>query len=447
MSFATNDLDWARADAVKALLAQPLLDQASDPETFREVVVHRAWLEEWFATTCGWQLTVDVRDGFARLAKRSSRPDPTRPVIRPRRSRRARRPLDRRRYQLLCLIAADLVRRPATTIALLAAELESVTSADPALDAFEPSERASERRAFVDALNLLVLWGAAATTGGDLGDFIDDPDANAIVEVNQSRLHHLLAGARAPSMLAAELAPDQLADPDLLVAHVASEPRYVAVAGAPRTADPHKGPADDPDGEPADAPPGAAVDELRNRWHRHHLARRLLDDPVVHLDELTEGQRAYLTSQAGRQWLRARVAEAGFDLEERAEGWAAIDATATATDRVFPGPGDNAKQAALLLLDRFVTVAEDGARTLIPRARAELEAAMLDLLTRYRGWAKGARREDGHLDLVDQAVALLAEMGLVVLDGQVVQPRPMLARYTTVPPRTDALTLFPEADQ
>lgn len=434
MRVTTTDLERARADAVKLLLARPLLDQARDPEAFRTVVIHRTWLEEWFETTCGWQLTVDLRDGLARLAKRSTRPDHTRPAIRPRRSRAARRPFDRRRYQLLCLVAADLVRRPATTIALLASELESVTAADPALDAFEPSERATERRAFVDALNLLVGWGAVATSGGDLGDFVDDPDANAIIEVDQSRLHHLLASARPPSTIAGELSPDDRIDPEVVVARLVSEPRYAAVAPAPRP--------DDPAGGPGTEVTGAAADELRNRWHRHAVARRLLDDPVVHLDDLSEGQRGYLTSQAGRQWLRARIGEAGLELEERAEGWAAIDPDTVATDRVFPGPGDNVKQAALLLLDRFVTVADDGSRSLSTRSRRDLETTMVELLERYRGWAAPARRDDGHLRLVADAVALLTEVGLVTLDGDDVVPRPMLARYSTVPPRTDALKVF-----
>ena len=434
MSASTTDLQRARADAVKLLLAQPLLDQTRDPDAFATVVVHRTWLEEWFETTCGWQLTVDLRDGLARLAKRRAEPDPTRPAIRPRRSRAARRPFDRRRYQLLCLIAADLVRRPATTIALLASELESVTAADPTLDAFEPSERATERRAFVDALNLLVSWGAVTTAGGDLRDFVDDPAANAIIEVDQSRLHHLLASARAPSTIAGELPSGGLTDPDVVVARLVAEPRYAPVAG---TAD-----RDEPTPGPGGEVTGAAAGDLRNRWHRHAVARRLLDDPVVHLEDLSEGQRGYLTSQAGRQWLRARIADAGFELEERAEGWAAIDPDATATDRVFPGPGDNVKQAALLLLDRFVTVADDGERALVTRSRRDLEAAMLGLLDRYRGWAAPARRDDGHLRLVADAVALLSEVGLVSLDGDDVAPRPMLARYTTTPPRTDALTLF-----
>jgi uncharacterized protein (TIGR02678 family) len=414
MTVLADELSRGRAEAVRTLLARPLLHQAADPQAFALVAQHRAWLVPWFDESCGWRLHVDVRDGVARLHKRTDRPDPSRPAVRPRRSRSAQRPFDRRRYQLLCLICADLVRRPATTISLLAAELESVTRADPALHTFEPAERQTERRAFVDALRLLSSWGVLRTSGGDVAEFVDDPEANAIVEVDQSRLHQLLASAAAPSTVADDLAEDD--DPAALLAR---EPRYGSAV------------ADDPD----------ADDQQRNRWRRHSLARRLLDDPVVHLDELADGQRDYLASQAGRQWLRTRVADAGLVLEERAEGWAAIDPDALATDRVFPAPGDNAKQAALLLLDRLVEHDEAGERRLVTRTRGDLEAFVVGLLGRYGGWAKQAREGDGPGRLTADAIRVLAEMGLVAVEGDLVTPRAMLARYTTKPPRTDALTL------
>ena len=422
MSVLADELSRARAEAVRTLLARPLLDQAADRQAFALIAQHRGWLTQWFDDTCGWRLHVDVRDGVARLHKRTNRPDPTRPVVRPRRSRSAQRPFDRRRYQLLCLICADLVRRPATTISLLAAEIESVTLADPTLDAFEPAERQTERRAFVDALKLLAGWGVLRTSGGDLAEFVTDPEANAIVEVDQSRLHQLLASATAPSTLVEELedaATDTGDVQDDPATRLAEEPRYGAAVH------------DDPD----------ADEQQRNRWRRHSLARRLLDDPVVHLDELTDGQRDYLTSQAGRQWLRSRVAEAGFVLEERAEGWAAVDPDAIATDRVFPAPGDNVKQAALLLLDRLVEHDEAGERRLVPRTRDDLEQHVLGLLDRYKGWARQAREGDGPARLTADALRLLAELGLVTVDGDHVAPRPMLARYTTKAPRTDTLAL------
>ena len=69
-----------RARAIRELLAMPILNVATDPDRFGLAVRHHEWLAAWFETTCGWQLTVDIGAGFARLAKRSAHPDPTRPL-------------------------------------------------------------------------------------------------------------------------------------------------------------------------------------------------------------------------------------------------------------------------------------------------------------------------------------------------------------------------------
>ena len=422
MSVLADGIAQARGLAVRHLLAQPLIDQASDPETFSLVATHRGWLVPWFEETCGWQLVVDVRDGMARLLKRRPDPDPTRPVIRPRRTRAARRPFDRRRYELLCLVLADLSRRPATTISLLAEELVSVTTSDGVLRGFAPHERVGERRALVDVLGLLAVWGVVTTSGGNVTDYVDDADSNAIIEVDQTRLHHLLATPTAPSTLAPAVADGGQPPPAEFWRLLAAEPRYGA----------------------ADAP--AADDEARNRARRHALARRLLDDPWLPFDELDDGEATYLSSGAGRSWLRERLAAAGFVLEERAEGWAAVDPDAVATDRVFPAPGDNVKQAALLLVDDLVEDDGDGNRRFVPRTVAELQHTMLGLLATHGGWAKSAREDDGHITLVADALALLAEVGLVRVDDSdgdepTVVPQPLLARYRTMPARVANPTL------
>ena len=138
-----------RAEAVRWMLGHPLLDSRAEPEAFRLVARHVPWLTTYFEDTCGWALAVDASSGFARLAKRPVEVDVSRPL---RRHRGERAPFDRRRYQLLCLVCAELVRNPVTTISLLA---RSVT-AEGALD----SSRQSERSAFVDALSALTEWGA-----------------------------------------------------------------------------------------------------------------------------------------------------------------------------------------------------------------------------------------------------------------------------------------------
>ena len=75
---------------------------------------------------------------------------------------------------------------------------------------------------------------------------------------------------------------------------------------------------------------------------------------MVLLADLSQAEHDYLLHPSGRAWLRQRVAEAGFELEERAEGVLAVDPEAVATDLQFPAPVGNAYQLALLLIDRLV---------------------------------------------------------------------------------------------
>jgi uncharacterized protein (TIGR02678 family) len=351
------------------------------------VVRHAEWLIGYFEDTCGWVLAVDAAAGFARLAKRSAAVDTSRPL---RRTRGSATPFDRRRYQLLCLVCAELVRHPVTTIGLLSA---SVT-ADAQLD----TSRHGERSAFVDALRALIGWGALRTSGGDVDAFVDTERANAILAADTARLHRLLVSGAAPSALGNDLSIRDATD------RLAAEPRY---------------------GEPTDA--GSRSDESRNRWARHRLGRRLVDDPVTYLDDLSDTERGYLASLSGRRWLRDRAAQAGFELEERAEG---LLADAIATDIRFPAPMGNAHQLALLLVDRLAPTGPDGKRTLgrlrPPELRRELEA----ILVRFPAWARGQRDADGPARLLRDAVDLLIAFGLAgrEADGTVFA-RPAIARY------------------
>lgn len=238
----TDHLASERADAIRVLLATPLLDSAADPDGFRVVVRHGPWLTEWFDSACGWAVVVDPAAGFARLAKRAAAIDVTRPL---RRSRGMAAAFDRRRYELLCLVCAELVRHPVTTIGLLAASVAAEADLD--------SSRHGERTAFVDALKVLMSWGALRATAGDVDAFVASPAGNAILTADMSRLHRLLATATGPSTLADDLDIDGATEA-LLV-----EPRY---------------------GDAATDPEGAE-EEQRLRWVRNTIARRVLDDPVA----------------------------------------------------------------------------------------------------------------------------------------------------------------------
>jgi uncharacterized protein (TIGR02678 family) len=385
-----------RTRAARALLRTPLLDVDADPEAFRLVVRHFPWLVERFETMCGWGLTVEAAAGFARLAKRAAQVDASRPL---RRDRGTAAPFDRRRYELLCLLAAELVRHPVTTVGLLA----RAVTADAGLE----TRRKGERVALVDALRALMAWGAVRATAGDVDAFVDDERGNAILHAETARLHRLLVSATAPSSVPNDV--DIHGATEALLA----EPRYGDAANRPEEVD----------------------EEQRLRWIRHTLGRRAIDDPASYDDELSAPEREYLANPAGRAWLRDRVTELGLELEERRDGFVAVDRDAIATDLVFPGPYGNAHQLALLLVDRLVGADAEG-RHVGAISGEELRRFVLDVLARYPGWAKGHRDGDGPDRLAAEAIDLLVGFGLARREPDgTVTGRPAIARYRVGEPR------------
>jgi uncharacterized protein (TIGR02678 family) len=124
------------------------------------------------------------------------------------------------------------------------------------------------------------------------------------------------------------------------------------------------------------------------------------------------------------------AAKAGMVCEWRAEGIMWIDRDRIATDVVFPGPGGNAKQAALLLLDY------------LQRERAvteiELEGEIRRLLSLHPKWAKDYRAVGGAARMAAEAVFVLCDFGLVSREGTVVELRPAAARYRVNETKTTA---------
>lgn len=390
-----SQLDAERAEAIQHLLRAPLLDAEVDHDAYSLVARHAPWLTEWFDSACGWTLHVDPAAGFARLAKRRAQPDPSRPLHR---QRGSGAPFDRRRYQLLCLVAAELAGQPMTTVGILAQAVAAGGDFTP--------ERHGDRLAFVDALLVLRSWRAVAVTSGELEDFVGNEKANALLVADLARLHRLVATATAPSRVAPEATFADALDAML------DEPRY-GPRGQVDAADPH-------------------------RRTRHDLARVLLDDPVCHLDECTDEQWEYLGSGAGRTWVRSRVAEAGLTLEERADGLLAVDPAARTSLDVFPGPHGTVHQMALLLVDHLVREVVDAAGVAVrePQVRTagEVERAVAARLAAHPNWAKGYQEPGGAARLAHEAVSLLSAFGLVrrLPDGAI-EARPALCRYRPAP--------------
>ncbi|KFU82874.1 TIGR02678 family protein [Amycolatopsis lurida] len=384
------------ARGIRALLATPLIGERGSPETFDLIRRRREPIRQWFDYYCGWTLTVEPRLGYARLVKVRAATDPTRPA---RRLRSGRAAFDRRRYVLLCVVAAELLTVPVTTIGLLAGRVAQASAADDLVTTFDVATRA-ERLAFVDVLKLLESYGVLEAADGDPESFVDDPAAKVLFRVDATLLLRLLAAPVGPSQLAVPADDVALRFEELLEA-VSHEQRYGLSSGR------HE-----------DTP--SASDVQRNLWLRHTVFRRLVDDPVLYFAELTAEERAYLGTPTGRQLLRRAAEQGGFVLEERAEGVLLVDVDGLATDERFPDDGSNAKVAALLLLDALDE----------PRTTDYLQKATAKLLKRFPRWAKTYRGKDGVRRLTVDALAVLTGFGLIRTEAELVRPLPAAARYT-----------------
>ncbi|MER7857996.1 TIGR02678 family protein [Amycolatopsis japonica] len=384
------------ARGIRALLATPLIGERGSPETFDLIRRRREPIRQWFDYYCGWTLTVEPRLGYARLVKVRAAADPTRPA---RRLRSGRAAFDRRRYVLLCVVAAELLTVPVTTIGLLAGRVAQASAADDLVTTFDVATRA-ERLAFVDVLKLLESYGVLEAADGDPESFVDDSAAKVLFRVDATLLLRLLAAPVGPSQLAVPADDVALRFEELLEA-VSHEQRYGLSSGR------HE-----------DTP--SASDVQRNLWLRHTVFRRLVDDPVLYFAELTAEERAYLGTPTGRQLLRRAAEQGGFVLEERAEGVLLVDVDGLATDERFPDDGSNAKVAALLLLDALDE----------PRTIDYLQKATAKLLKRFPRWAKTYRGKDGVRRLTVDALAVLTGFGLVRTEAELVRPLPAAARYT-----------------
>ena len=393
MSNLSNQLVIAERDEVargiRLLLASPLIHERGAPEWFDLVRRRRDPIKKWFEYYCGWSLVVEPRLGYARLAKVRPMVDASRPA---RRHRSGRAPFDRRRYVLLCVAAAELLATPVTTIGLLADRVVRATATDEVVATFDASAR-SERMAFVDVLRMAESLGVIEVVDGATESYVDSTEAKVLYRVDATLLMRLLATTTGVSQLAVpiEEVPTRL---DELLTAVSRERRYGAATG--------------------DATP-----VQRNLWLRHSIFRRLVDDPVVYLDDLSDDERAYLNSPTGRQLLRRAASESGFLLEERAEGVLLVDPDGIATDSRFPDDSSNAKVAALLLLDSM-----DTAVTI-----EQLRLTAGELLTRFPSWAKAYRGDNGPAERVGDALTVLRGFGLVRIGDGVVHPLPAAARY------------------
>ncbi|MES3015805.1 MAG: TIGR02678 family protein [Pseudomonadota bacterium] len=375
-----------RCQALRALLMTPLM--TPHHADFAAVRRHADDLRAWFARETGWALHIE-RD-CARLYKRpADLHDASRGLPN----------YDRRRYVLLCLACAVLERAdPQITLRVLGERLLAL-AAEPALLArgFSFALQAQhERRELVAVCRSLLELGVLQRVAGDEEGFVRSggETADALYDVQRRVLAGVLAAVRGPSTWAAEEAP------------VTLDERLASLVNEHAT----------------------DSDEGRRTALRHHLSRRLLDDPVIYLDGLEAELRAYFINQRGP--MAARLCEAtDLTAEQRAEGLALVDESGALSDVAMPAEGTEAHVTLLVaefLAERYRTPAAGQAAV----STGEVTRFVADAKLRYGTyWRKSAKEPGAEHELARTALDRLQKLQLIQRSADSVQPLPALARF------------------
>ena len=220
--------------------------------------------------------------------------------------------------------------------------------------------------------------------------------ADALYDVHRRVLASVLAAVRGPSTWHPEQAPVTLAErlSALVTEHVADS------------------------------------EEAHRTALRHHLSRRLLDDPVVYLDALDADQRAYFFNQRGA--MAGRLGDAaGLTAEQRAEGLALVDEDGALTDVAMPAEGTEAH--ATLLVAEFLADRKrpTGAAAPPPTTRVnEVQTFLAEARVRCGSyWRKSAREPGSEAELTRIALERLEKLQLIACADDSVRPLPALARF------------------
>jgi uncharacterized protein (TIGR02678 family) len=273
-----------RRVAARHLLVHPLTCREHHPDVFRLIRRHEVDLDRWFTQRLGYRLHLSA--DTARLFKSSVVPE-----HRPLRTRSGR-PLHHLEYVLLTLVVASTVAGP--TVISLRDLIDLVRSAAAEVDIALASD-GTERRALVAALHWMIDHGLATELHAHVEAYASDVLADAVLKMR----------------------PDRIA---LLALPV------LASSGS-----------------------GDLLQRAERRDNtRQWLRARLVEDPVVYREDLTEGEWAELRRRLGEEE-RFLGEMFGLQLEVRAEGVAAIDPRGELADQPFPAGGTEGHAALLLI--------------------------------------------------------------------------------------------------
>lgn len=371
--------------AARVLLKRPLL-LSTDGDRFRLVRAQLSELRAWFDSNTGWRLHADSE--VIRLYKEPSTANDQTHSARDPRTGNA---FGRRRYTLLCLALAALERADAQTPLGRLAEQVLLLANGPTLadTEIEFTLNGRDQKAdLVAVVRLLLDWGVLERVTGDEEEYVRGT-GDVLYDVSRRVLSQLLVARRGPSTV-----PEGSFEEKLRVLVSAETP-------------------DSPD--------------LVNRLIRHRLTRRLLDDPVLYLDELTPSEADYLLRQRGA--IVRRIGElTGLLPEIRREGIAMVDLDDDLTDVKMPDTGTTG-HLTLLLAEHLAS--EPDREHLV----TDLEAVTGRLAQQHRSyWRKSATEPGAEVALTRAALDRLAALRLVRLSRDRVRPLPAIARFTVAEP-------------
>ena len=273
-----------RRSAARHLLVHPLTCREHDPEVFGLIRRHEVDLDRWFTQRLGYRLHLGA--DTARLFKSAVVPE-----HRPLRTR-SRRPLHHLEYVLLTLVVASTVAGP--NVISLRDLIDLVRSAAAEVD-IALTDDGTQRRALVAALHWMIDHGLATELHAQVETYASDDAADAVLKMRPDR---------------------------------------IALLASPTLA-------------------GLGTGDLLQRAERRDNTRqwlraRLVEDPVLYREDLTEGEWVELRRRLGDE---ERFLEEmfGLVLEAHAEGVAAIDPRGELADQPFPVGGTEGHAALLLI--------------------------------------------------------------------------------------------------
>jgi len=364
--------DDERRDAARLLLSTPLVLAEHDPDGHRSIRRHGDTLAAMFRNYLGYRLVVEAQ--FARLYK-AGLGYAGRPLL-----RRSKATFSPRDYTYLALLCAVLLTSRQQV--LLSTVVADVRHAAAEGDIDLGDDTLTERRALVHALGQLIEWGAIHEDAGTVAEFADDPAKEALLWIEHEIVRNLLA-----------IAMRDVESPEQLI-RVATET--------------------DPDSI------------------RHAVRRRIVESPIVLVDELSESERLWLRQYQRRE---AQILEENFGLrlEIRLEGVMALDPQDELTDLRFPRDGTLGQAALLAVAELVERLTPDAGSSTASVPDGEISSVVSRLLAeRARTWSK--EYVDHPERLMADVEDLLVDMGLLERTGRgALRLRAVAARFAPAP--------------